>query len=66
MTGCTTVYKVDEKGVCRAPNGKIVKEADVDPSNWMNKVGYGRYAPRPDTWISPNSWWAQSSTAYGW
>ena len=24
LTGCTTVYKVDSKGICRAPDGKVV------------------------------------------
>jgi hypothetical protein len=32
--GCTTVYKVDNKGICRAPDGKVVKEADVDPDRF--------------------------------
>ena len=65
LVGCTT-YKVDEKGICRAPNGKIVNEADVDLSRWMKGVGYGRYAPRHSALVSPGCWWAQSSTAYGW
>ena len=70
MTGCTTVYKVDSKGVCHAPNGKVVKEADVDPALWMKKIGYGRYAPHCADDVLGNvdagSWWGQHGTAYGW
>ena len=38
LTGCTTAYKVDEKNVCRAPNGKIVNVADVDPDRIVKKI----------------------------
>ena len=54
MTGCTTVYKVDSKGICHAPNGKVVKEADVDPDRSCNcynstmRVGVG--GPRWYSW----------------
>ena len=36
FTGCTTVYKVDSKGICRAPDGKVVREANVDPDRFCN------------------------------
>ena len=71
MTGCATVYKVDSKGVCHAPNGKVVNEASVDPSLWMKKIGYGKNAP-PYCYndvlgnVDGGSWWGQHGTAYGW
>lgn len=65
MTGCTTVYKVDSRGICYAPNGKVVKEADIDPALWMKKIGYGKYARRAFV-VTPGCFWGQSSTAYGW
>jgi len=54
LTGCTTVYKVDSKGICKAPDGKVVKEADVDPDRFCNcynssiRVGVG--GPRWYNW----------------
>jgi hypothetical protein len=53
FTGCTTVYKVDSKGICRAPDGKVVKEADVNPDRFCNytstmRVGVG--GPRWYNW----------------
>ena len=38
MTGCTTVYKVDCNGVCKAPNGKIVNVASVNPDAFFTKL----------------------------
>ncbi len=43
LVGCTT-YKVDEKGICRAPNGKIVNVADVDPDRYQKIFGKPGYA----------------------
>lgn len=43
-TGCTTVYKIDSKGICRASDGKVVKEADINPDRFLNMItgkGYG-------------------------
>lgn len=54
LTGCTTVYKVDSKGICRASDGKVVKEADVNPDRFCNcynstmRVGVG--GPRWYSW----------------
>jgi hypothetical protein len=70
MTGCATVYKVDSKGICYAPDGKVVKETNIDPALWMKKIGYGRYAPYCADAVLGNvnggSWWGQHGTAYGW
>lgn len=30
LTGCTTVYKVDDNGVCHDPQGRVVKTPDPD------------------------------------
>jgi len=70
LPGCAIVYKVDSRGICYAPNGKVVKETDIDPALWMKKIGYGRYAPHCSDDVLGNvnggSWWGQGSTAYGW
>ena len=33
LVGCTTVYKVDKKGICRAPNGKVVILSQVEDTD---------------------------------
>jgi starvation-inducible outer membrane lipoprotein len=65
LTGCTTVYKVDDKGICRSPSGKIVKVKDVDPERIMKKIGYGGRI-RTGTTPVPGTEWGNYGTAYGW
>jgi hypothetical protein len=38
LTGCTTVYRVDGNGVCRAPDGKTVNIASVNPDAFFTKL----------------------------
>ena len=63
LTGCATVYKVDSKGICRAPDGKIVKEAKIDPDRHI--YNGPRYVHQRDI-VNGGSWWGQQGTAYGW
>jgi hypothetical protein len=78
LTSCTTVYKVDDKGVCRDPKGKIVQVPEPDTRN--NKLYkwypyFGRTYSVGNGSGGPNSqfrWQAymikslSGSTAFGW
>lgn len=65
--GCTTVYKVDANGVCRAPNGKIVKESKIDPDRYIyNGPCYVRQPYDSCGVVNGGSELGQHGTAYGW
>lgn len=79
MTGCTTVYKVDSKGVCKAPNGKIVNVASVNPDAFtdsISNIGVPKKYKSGRHFTSSASTWTyremvqycsyQGGTCYGW
>ena len=74
LTGCTTVYKVDNKGVCRAPDGKTVNIESVDPYSYNkhkseNRVSVGDPSSGANFFINRMRFLFKvqtSSTAYGW
>lgn len=66
-TGCTTVYKVDANGVCRAPNGKIVPIPNVDLPKWACGKQWAKPIAGNFMYVAPSSWCSQKAgTACGW
>ena len=79
LTGCTTVYKVDSTGVCRAPDGKTVNVANVNPDAFTDRIsniGVPRKNRSGRHFTSSASTWTyrtmeenyryQGGTCYGW
>ena len=80
LVGCTTVYKVDEKGICRAPNGKIVNLSQVEDTDALLKkldnIGVFKKYKSGRHFTSSASTWTyrmmlencryQGGTCYGW
>ena len=74
LTGCTTTYKVDSKGVCRASNGSVVNIENVDPYSYKeyknkNRVSVGDPSSGANFTINRMRFLLKvqtSSTAYGW
>lgn len=67
LTSCTTVYKVDSKGVCRAPDGKTVEEAKIDPDRHIYNGPCYVHQPKDSCGrVDAGSWLGQHGTAYGW
>jgi hypothetical protein len=67
LTGCTTVYKVDEKGICRDPKGKIVPIPEVDLPKWACGEHWAKPIAGNQIYVNGGSWWGQKAgTCCGW
>lgn len=70
FVGCTTVYKVDEKGVCRAPSGQVVNIEDIEPCCFdRSSESVGDPSTYTKSTMTDMKYWLRTqggSTAYGW
>ena len=68
LNACTTVYKVDEKGVCRDPKGKVVPIPTKLHPFWSIMQGGGG-SGGPDAqyrWMVYQMRCMTGTTAFGW
>lgn len=77
LTSCTTVYKVDDKGICRNPKGKIVLIPEIDTRKsklyrwypYYSRIDGGGGSGGPNSqfrWQAHMIKSLSGSTAFGW